>query len=617
MRFLELLIQGIRQFPSLHQLTFDPAKNWVFLPSGEGKTTLFSLIRAIFDHTYFLRIQESLIPRHPLHEISRFALAFAGDKGNYRILKDARNGATRLFRFDPATGKYLPHLDSPEKIEGFLADEFDFPGPVLYSQLYLWSEAISTGGVNPTPLESPLPVQDTEKEILRRLEALEEEKTLLQSVRELQFELDGYQDERFKLEKELEKLNQRIRETERIEQELNRTEKAEELPLHLLEKAKNFEKFRDLTQRKLNDLNERIEREERGVEELKSKPRWHHDPVFLGVSAGTFLGFLVPPFFKLYFLAILGFIGLGVLGFIYWRYHKLDEEIKAREKNRDELREQMERLERESSSEEGLIESLVRELNLISPKDLAALREERKKLKEQWENLKKQAEEEKLVEKIADLEKQKLALEEKIQNLSQKLEEIASAEKDLGMIEREVEKLKKELTIMRRGGTLLTFAEQESFEKNPMDEMAMLLRAGLKVSRKTEKSFFPALNQILLRLTPFVFGKRFKAVEIKENGEILWLDAEKGEPIPIGELHPSVLSATRAILTLAILNYASETRVFPCVWDEPLMTLDDLLLNRIGGVMEKFSTRFQILVFSGRKALGSPLGNPLAVRRSG
>lgn len=614
MRFVELLIQGIRQFPASHRVTFDPHKNWIFLGSGEGKTTLFQLIRAIFDTPYFLRIQESLLPRKPLTETSRFALTIANGKNTYRILRDVRTSLTRLYQQDPSTGKYLPHLETPEKIEGFLADEFDFPGTTLFATLCLLGgerTAERIPGVEEEPMEF---AQESEKEILKRLEALEEERALLQNVRELQFELDGHQDEKFKLEKEIEELLKPSKEIEELEAQFKRTEKVEEVPLHLLEKVKNFERYQRLTHEKLDDFLERIEKKEKEIEALKGRPRWQRDPLFLAIAVATLLGFILPPILKLYFLAIIGFSGLGGIGWVIWRYSQLDNQIKQETRLLEELKEQKEKFERERNSEMAILDSLVKELNLFSPKDIAHLLETRKKQKEALDRRRKEWEEQRIEERVQELRDRRDTLDKKIRDLTQKLEEIASAEKDLGMIEREIEKLRKELTILRQGGKILEESPSSlsSAQGNPF---LNLLEAGIRLSRKPAKSFYPAVNQILQRTTPYLFGTRFKAIEVTEKGEVIWLDSEKGERIPEAELHPSILRATEALLLLAILYLSGEVRSFPCVWDEPFPLLDDLLLSKIGAIAEKFASRFQIILLSGRKALGSPLGNPIPIQR--
>jgi hypothetical protein len=615
-RFLELLIQGIRQFPSSHRITFDPNKNWIFLGSGEGKTTLSQLIRAAFDNPFFLRIQESLLPRKPLHESSRFALTFTNGKETYRILRDVRTSQLRLYRLDPGTGKYLPHLESAEKIEGFLADEFDFPGAQLYTTLCLFGgEGGGEEGIEFFE-EGEEAKGATEKEILNRLEALEEDKALLQNVRELQFELDGYQDEKFKLEKEIEQLLKPAKEMEEIEAELKKTEKVEELPLRLVEKVKNYERFQRITHDKLGDFLVRIEEKEKEIESLKARPRWHRDPPFLGISLVTVAGFILPPLLKLYALAIVGFLGLGGIGWMIRRYSQLNKKIAEEIRLLNELKEQKEKFERESSSEIGIIESLTRELNLISPKDIVRLIEERKKQKELLEKRKKEWEHERAQEKITELKERRNALEKKIHDLSHKLEEVALAEKDVGMIEREIEKLKRELAILREGGRVGVYGSGSSnLKERTSNPFPRILEAGIRLSRKPQKSFYPAVNQILQRTTPYLFGSRLKTIEIGEKGEVFWLDPEKGEPLPREELHPSMIEATEALLRLAILYVGSDARSLPCVWDEPFPSLDDLLLGKIGAIAEKFSPRFQIVLFSGRKALGAPMGNPIPIQR--
>lgn len=604
MRIVELTIQGVRRFTALHKLTISGQSVWVRMPAGGGRSTVASLIRASLDPTWFLAVQDSLVPWRPQSDSIRFALTVETAERRHRIMRDGRSGAVAAGRWQDEGSTFVAAAQTPEAVAAILADDHDFPGPADWADLCFWSDAVGAASTAAAATVSDVRgIQDA-------LEKLLEEKMMMQSADEKQFELDGLEQQRFALEEEMRKLAERIAARDRLRAEYERTEALDRAGDRLMGVAGDHDRLLDRYQQQRIQRETALESQEESLAEMRSRPLWHKDKLFIGIAVGSLLGLVVPAVLKVYPASLLGFFGFGALG---WRTLQTRRHIEATAaaeqafaKARGELADWISRQDHEFAE----VARLMEKFGVIKPSDLKQRWDSRKALGEKLAALDRELESDGVAARIGAAESERKAVQERIARLEQTMESnLGGAGRDLGEIEREIAALERQLK-MAAGGAAVTAAAPAAGGpvRTPRERIAAALRAAGRLARRDPAATIGALLPVASKIVAAVLPGVVQEIDLKADGSVAWLGPGKA-PLDPRAVHRGIELVTAAAVIVAGARTAAQTRSFPIVWDEPFADLDDMTLGRLGQVLPKAGGGLQIIALSGRQALGAPLGH--------
>jgi hypothetical protein len=137
MIFVELALQGVKGFPPLVRMGLKVGLNVLRCPDPAMRS---ALVDAIY-HAMFPDPSRGSATAHLVGtEPTRIALTFFGrDKITYRILRDAANGATKLYRFEPSQNQYQLFTDMAQEVAQYVRVQQHIPDEVGYERLFLFS----------------------------------------------------------------------------------------------------------------------------------------------------------------------------------------------------------------------------------------------------------------------------------------------------------------------------------------------------------------------------------------------------------------------------------------------------------------------------------------------
>lgn len=612
MRVQELLAQGVKRFKRNHRWIPNGQSAWLRAPVAGGKTTAAQLVRAALDQAWFLGIQDQFAPWRPEQELSRFALTIArGDELRHRIICDLRSGSVAAGRWQGEDATFIAAAPNAEAVTALLTDQYDFPRAADWAALYWWAGGSGSGAGEAAGAAAGVTDAD---EIRARLEELMVEKSLMSNVDQLQFELDGLESQRFATEEEIGRLDKRLAEVAGLRENLEKTRALDEADERLFGVAKDFDRWQrkygdDRTKRE-DQLNEKRAR----LQAAAGGKYWHQDPVFLALSAGALAGFIVPSVLGIYALNLLGFAGLGGVGFWAWKTKQTLDSVASLEKEVAAGREELDQWVARQEADQQAVRELTRLVGGLDAKDLLKAWEQRKGQLEALEKAEAKLAEADVEAKRTELAETLTGLQQKIARLEATMEEnVAGAGRDVNEIEREIKALEKQLAMVSAGGAALAAAStgDEGERPAPREAIAAAIPAALQIARKDPDTMLPQLGTLATRILQAVWPDRVHAVQFDPAGRVRWIDSTRREPLEEREVDRGLELVTAAAVLVGGARLAAQTRSFPLVWDEPFGDLDDVTLGRLAGVLAKAAGDLQLLVFSGRQALGSAFGTPI------
>lgn len=138
MIIIELALQGLKNFPELVRMAMKPGVN-VFRSSDRFART--AVVDAVY-HTLFPDPSRGSATTHLIGtpgQVARIAVTFFGrDKITYRALRDADNGATKLFKFDQGQNKYALFTDASQEVAQYIRVQQRIPDEVGFERLFMF-----------------------------------------------------------------------------------------------------------------------------------------------------------------------------------------------------------------------------------------------------------------------------------------------------------------------------------------------------------------------------------------------------------------------------------------------------------------------------------------------
>ncbi len=616
MRFQELVIQGIRRFTSSHRYNLGSNRVWLSGGRESGKTTVAAMFRAALDYPYLTDVSSSLMPENGA-DASRFSLTLGGIDRRMRLSIDVATQRIALAGWNDGSGKFEGVTQDPDDIRHFLTDNYDFPDPDDWAAVYLWTVSTDPGaaGIGGDIADDFMTddLQDVGA-IQERLEELQMEKTLMASMTKVQTDADEMQSRQFELEDELRSNKEKMSRLDEIEGELARSKPLEKVDAALIEKAKDYKNLARKVLDQHNRFEEKMEKLELALQELHARGLWHKDPVFAGVAAFTLLGFIVPVAAKAYTASLLGFAGLlGGMPWAFLRTRKHLELITNTEQAVRDLEIEKKQYDREGDGgDQTKLDELVREMQVLDPSDLAQIWDERQGVLERVKDLWDELAADNVAQRSREIEEELKTIQEKVEKLNQQLLEVSSAQRNVTDIEREIDALERKLNQMTGqpdAEPTPSPSGPAEVAQSPEDRIRQVVEAGPRICMSPEDQYLSSLSQFLGKFLNAVFGDQIAKVKIGGDGRIAYHDGAK--VIDPGDLPRDVSTVAAAGVAIGTAKIAARTRSFPLVWDDPFADMDDVIVDRVSRVINKAVGDLQLILLTGRKALGAPMAQPI------
>lgn len=139
MIIVELALQGLANLPDLVRMGMKPGVN-VFRSTDRSVRT--GLVDAVY-HTLFPDPSRGSATTHLVRTpgaVARIAVTFFGrDKITYRVLRDADNGATKLYKFDQSQNKYVIFTDASQEVAQYIRVQQRIPDEVGFERLFMFT----------------------------------------------------------------------------------------------------------------------------------------------------------------------------------------------------------------------------------------------------------------------------------------------------------------------------------------------------------------------------------------------------------------------------------------------------------------------------------------------
>ena len=156
MYFVELIVQGLRQFSELRRLRFQQGYNTVLSPVDGRSDVLLKALHALFYNSAMDSRRPDLV--EPGAQSCRLGLTMVGRDGKtYRLLRDFVSGAVSLSVDDEGQGQHRPLANSAQTVAQLLGAQVGWPAEDVFSSLQSCSLKDMPSRQAPTLINAPVP----------------------------------------------------------------------------------------------------------------------------------------------------------------------------------------------------------------------------------------------------------------------------------------------------------------------------------------------------------------------------------------------------------------------------------------------------------------------------
>jgi hypothetical protein len=137
MIIVELAAQGLEGFPAMARAALKPGLNVIRAPDAKFRSAIVDCLY----HSLFPDPSRGSATSHlSTQGESRIAVTFYGrDKVTYRVLRDADNGASKLYKFDAKENKYVLFTNVAQEIAQSIRVQQRIPDEVAYERIFLFA----------------------------------------------------------------------------------------------------------------------------------------------------------------------------------------------------------------------------------------------------------------------------------------------------------------------------------------------------------------------------------------------------------------------------------------------------------------------------------------------
>jgi len=638
---IELAIQGIRKFGTALKFNIKDGYNVFFGPSECGKTTLFEVIIALLDKKFSEEKGRTFIPWDSVGFPSRAGLVFKVGADTLRIIKDFASATTTLSR-STGGGNYEPLSRDPDWIHDHLSNTLGLPsGDVLKSLLLTSAMEYERQHAFEKPQELPLLTEtevvdeeqennyeladkvyyqsagnyDEEEAIKKRIEALQEELILIEQVQQIQFQVDGLEQEKFKIETKLKDVKVIDEKIQAINNELNKLKDVEALPEGIEQKVKSLKEQEEAKNRELMTLQKELQFARQELNKLRGTPFYKQKTFIAGIS--SFLPFIIAQFVLTIatdnpvltgiakYLPIVWITGVGVLFYSIWNEISRREKEKRAQKRLNDAQERIKTVEKKYEVEALLLRNLLQQAHLSSSEDLMDALEKIKMLKEEKKELESKKKELQEKYNLNALLKQLEELKNKIKENEERLQTVGGFSNDPNEIRKEIERLKSLLapqspkTNPKKQSTPKPVARESkiqapSISGTPASPLKHLNKLASEFMKKSESEIFSSTEELLTKNISQLSGGTHTGLRMKDDGEIVSV-TKGGRELYWNELSPSSKELVYLTLKLTLLEKIAEFNPLPVVLDEPIILSDDTRIIEFAKLIRKLSEKTKVI----------------------
>lgn len=643
MDILELAIQGIRRFNSPLKFTIKDGYNVFFGPSECGKTTLFETIRALLDKKFSLEKSRSFVPWDTVGAPSRAGLVFKVGADTLRIIKDFANATTTLSRAVQG-GNYEPLSREPDWIHDHLVSTLGVPSGEVLGQLLMWSALEYQERLSPVRseiLELSLPDESSglnaedenydlsngvyysqgdyseEEAIKKRIEELQNELMLVEQINELQFKVDGLQQEMDEIESKLKEIKVIEEKIVSIDKELEKLKAVENLPAGIDAKVKSLKEQEEAKNRDLLALNKELQYAKQELRKFQGLP-FYKDKMFIA-GASTAIPFLVAQFVLTIltdnpiiatvtkFFPILWITGWGLLFYTAAKeISRRDKEKKAK-KRVEEAQERIKTVEKKYEVEALLLRNLLQQARLSSTEDLLDALENIKMLKEERARLEEEKQALRAKHNLDALLQEKVKLQTEIKEIESRLVNAGGFSNDPNEIRKEIEQLQATLSPQKRSSSQRKPVKKDKAREVVLEKpegrrgspLANILKVASDFVKKSPQELLGTAEEVLRSCISSISGGMYTGYRLREDGEVLTL-SKGGREFMWDELSPSSKEASYFALKTALLEKIAEFNPLPIILDEPFVFSDDARIVEIAKLLRALSRKTKIIHFTSK-----------------
>jgi hypothetical protein len=370
-------------------------------------------------------------PQNPFatstHDVKASCLLHESDGVSFRLLRDLRSGAAQLAR--GTDGQFTPVADGADEVWHVLHGQASIPSRACFEALYWLGADAFVDDTRLVPRSLSLldagAMGRSKEQIKAEIEALRGQRSGA-TARELEFELDGLQKQRYAYEEVSQRRQVFVNRLSQVDRELEKGGLLDALPKNFDDMAMTFDAYKQkFTDERTRLLDEQREREGRG--RPYSPQPLLTDAKFMGGLVGGFVLLGISAFLDgdlrligLLDVAPWGLAAVQALGFV--------NDLEAGDKYDQRLRlidERVKRIEQKFESDTLVLRNAVTSLGVERPLDVSALiarrrtmKSERLKIQEELETFDAGAGKTLSLAEVATLDRKMALLEDKLSSLS-------------------------------------------------------------------------------------------------------------------------------------------------------------------------------------------------------
>lgn len=624
MVLLEVYVQGVSRFLAPFKFPLAKGYNVVYGGNETGKTALAQALAATFDGNHASQVAPRLQPVVQPEGALRYGALFEHNGHRYRLLRDL-SGGLNLARMNAATQKFELLAKDEQALSNFLQDEIDFPLDGLFTLLGVIDRRLGGGPATAAPAEasfSSAPYDDgygdypdegagQTQDIEAQLKQLRRELSILSSVDDLEFKVDGLQKRKFETEAHLAKYKDLDARVEKIEKRQAAIQPIETLTPELEARVQNLQKTEEYQRQKLSSLDAEIHALEKQLDVLEPKAarKLHKDPFFIVGAVVTVLGFVLP-FFTKEFLVLFGFAGGGWLAYLFFMvYPKLSAELDEINKKYKRLVAEEEKIKKDFDTATAVIRDLVKKLQVIDAKDLLQLAAEWREM--QQEKVEIQAQRDAIASQAGTPEKVRKDLERQEAEIALFEEELRNAgaiTRDANQIQAEIKRLE---AVRDSGGNVSVASAMPAAASYSAPEAAgqpgialgSLLEAAARLARVELDHVLSVGVDKMNTYIRALSGGKLGPAQIDAAGNLSLLRSEYGNrTFSLAELSDGARDTVLLAVRFGLLEMILPTRQFPVIFDDPFSLLDDQRQAVAGKALKRLSGVTQVIHFTSQKS---------------
>lgn len=624
MQLIDLTIQNVRRFAKRLTLKFHPAYNVVLAYNETGKSTLIDAVLASIDGEYFNGLSQPMISWNPARDqngnvFCGAVLRFKNRAGGaYTLQRDLKSGNIVLSSYMEMVKKFEKVADDEDSFHKIFFENVRFPDPSVYRRVFITraedlpssggtgSVAVGKGsfggligGLDSGPEQSP-------DELKKKLAVLKEQLELFEDLENLQFKIDGVQRQLDDLILQMESVTKIDDEIAEVDEIIKAEIGVKDINVQVEEKIRDYKKIKQDQIHELGNLEGKRLDKKAEVDKERFKPPFFKTPLFISGTLLTLIFFIVPIVIHKGSLAIIGFGGLGIVGFSVFKGLQQSGVLNKKKEELKELEEKMSESTNRYGAIINLVDTLMRNNGVNDPADLIDKVKSYRQASEKKEQLNQQREKRAKEIEYESAARRKEEFQREIDEGNAKMEKYAGVTMDSVEIKREIKNIESVLGIENEDSNN---GDDVDFTSSTMTntrkavagvDYETLVNDALALSGLDENEFIGKLNTKFLFYLAGVTAKKYTSGKVDQSGSI-FIDGPGGREFSIDDLTPATQDAVYFALKFAIYEICSSYTPAPVFFDDPFIKFDDQRLSAIASALKYLGKFCQMVHLTSRQ----------------